>query len=100
MAGLLLGVGTTQTPIDDKSARKRIGPRIGRSGSGWLRWSSNFRHVSFVESAGLWLQTNSINVALVTFVALQLLDELVRRILALAALSLNDFPQRGVHILG
>src|SRR5438552_16807817 len=41
-----------------------------------------------------------IDVALVALIALQFLNVFVRLLFALAALFLNDFPQRGVDILG
>src|ERR1700722_14764114 len=46
------------------------------------------------------LQRISIDVALVAFIAFQFLNVFVRLLFALAALFLNDFPQRGIDILG
>src|SRR5215469_7573991 len=43
---------------------------------------------------------NSIDVPLVAFVRLQLLDVLVSLFFSLAALFLNDFAERGIHVLG
>jgi hypothetical protein len=40
------------------------------------------------------------HVALVAFIALEFLDLLVRPLLSLAALFLNDFSQGGIDILG
>src|SRR6516162_5842235 len=43
---------------------------------------------------------SSIHVALISFVRLELFDVLVRLLLGLAALLLNDFPQRCIDVLG
>ena len=63
-----------------------MGPKINKSSR-----RSSILHYS---------TTPLVHVALVAFIAFQLLDELVRLLFALAALFLNDRSQRGIDILG